>query len=76
MKKPAGGRLCVFNYNGLDDIGGIFAFIGDDLHHLVDIPFFDDFLCIGFGLKKPLDYSVFSASAGALLLAVFPDHGA
>lgn len=31
-------------------------------------------MTISLGLKKPLDYSVFSASAGALLLAVFPDH--
>jgi hypothetical protein len=29
-------------------------------------------MAISLGLKKPLDYSVFSASAGALLLAVFP----
>jgi hypothetical protein len=29
-------------------------------------------MTISLGLKKPLDYSVFSASAGALLLAVFP----
>jgi hypothetical protein len=33
-------------------------------------------MAISLGLKKPLDYSVFSASAGALLLAVFPDHHA
>lgn len=31
-------------------------------------------MTISLGLKKPLDYSVFSASAGALLLAVFPDR--
>ncbi|WP_263368031.1 DoxX protein [Edaphobacter bradus] len=31
-------------------------------------------MAISLGLKKPLDYSVFSASAGALLLAVFPDR--
>jgi hypothetical protein len=31
-------------------------------------------MTISLGLKKPVDYSVFSASAGALLLAVFPDR--
>ena len=31
-------------------------------------------MTISLGLKKPLDYSVFSASAGALLLAFFPDR--
>jgi len=29
-------------------------------------------MAISFGIKSPLDYSVFSASAAALLLAVFP----
>jgi uncharacterized membrane protein YphA (DoxX/SURF4 family) len=29
-------------------------------------------MAISFGLKSPLDYSVFSASAGALLLALYP----
>ena len=29
-------------------------------------------MAISFGLKSPLDYSVFSASAGALLLAMYP----
>jgi hypothetical protein len=28
-------------------------------------------MAISFGIKSPLDYSVFSASAGALLLALF-----
>ena len=31
-------------------------------------------MAISFGLKSPLDYSVFSASAGALLLALYPTH--
>jgi putative oxidoreductase len=30
-------------------------------------------MAISFGLKSPLDYSVFSASAAALLLAVWPE---
>ena len=29
-------------------------------------------MAISFGIKSPLDYSVFSASAGALLLALYP----
>ncbi|HTH53790.1 MAG TPA: hypothetical protein VL495_07560 [Edaphobacter sp.] len=29
-------------------------------------------MSLSLGLKKPLDYSVFSASAGALLLALYP----
>jgi putative oxidoreductase len=29
-------------------------------------------MAISFGIKEPLDYSVFSASAGALLLAFYP----
>jgi uncharacterized membrane protein YphA (DoxX/SURF4 family) len=29
-------------------------------------------MAISFGLKSPLDYSVFSASAGAMLLALYP----
>jgi putative oxidoreductase len=28
-------------------------------------------MAISFGIKSPLDYSVFSASAGALLLSLF-----
>jgi len=31
-------------------------------------------MAISFGLKSPMDYSVFSASAGALLLASRPRH--
>jgi putative oxidoreductase len=31
-------------------------------------------MAISFGLKSPLDYSVFSASAGALLLALFTNR--
>jgi putative oxidoreductase len=31
-------------------------------------------MAISFGLKSPLDYSVFSASAGALLLALYDTH--
>jgi putative oxidoreductase len=31
-------------------------------------------MAISFGIKSPLDYSVFSASAAALLLALHPDH--
>jgi putative oxidoreductase len=31
-------------------------------------------MAISFGVKSPLDYSVFSASAGALLLAGAPTH--
>jgi uncharacterized membrane protein YphA (DoxX/SURF4 family) len=31
-------------------------------------------MAISFGIKSPLDYSVFSASAGALLLAASPLH--
>ncbi len=31
-------------------------------------------MAISFGLKSPLDYSVFSASAGALLLALYPSR--
>ncbi len=31
-------------------------------------------MAISFGIKSPLDYSVFSACAGALLLAVRPDR--
>jgi uncharacterized membrane protein YphA (DoxX/SURF4 family) len=30
-------------------------------------------MAISYGLKEPMDYSVFSASAGALLLALLPD---
>ena len=30
-------------------------------------------MAISYGLKEPMDYSVFSASAGALLLALVPD---
>src|SRR5262249_39758266 len=33
-------------------------------------------MTISFGIKKPLDYSVFSASAGALLFALFQDRKA
>jgi putative oxidoreductase len=29
-------------------------------------------MAVSFGVKSPLDYSVFSASAGALLLSLFP----
>lgn len=29
-------------------------------------------MAISFGIKSPLDYSVFSASAGALLLSLYP----
>jgi putative oxidoreductase len=29
-------------------------------------------MAISFGIKSPLDYSVFSASAGALLLSIYP----
>jgi uncharacterized membrane protein YphA (DoxX/SURF4 family) len=32
-------------------------------------------MAISFGVKSPLDYSVFSASAGALLLALRAPHG-
>jgi putative oxidoreductase len=32
-------------------------------------------MAISFGLKSPLDYSVFSASAGALLLALYQSEG-
>jgi putative oxidoreductase len=31
-------------------------------------------MAISLGMKSPLDYSVFSASAGALLLALYPDR--
>jgi uncharacterized membrane protein YphA (DoxX/SURF4 family) len=31
-------------------------------------------MAISFGIKSPLDYSVFSASAGALLLALYQSH--
>jgi uncharacterized membrane protein YphA (DoxX/SURF4 family) len=31
-------------------------------------------MAISFGIKKPLDYSVFSASAGALLLSLFQNR--
>lgn len=31
-------------------------------------------MAISFGIKSPLDYSVFSASAGALLLALYPNQ--
>jgi putative oxidoreductase len=31
-------------------------------------------MAISLGIKSPLDYSVFSASAGALLLALYPDR--
>ena len=33
---------------------------------------FGSAMAISFGVKEPLDYSVFSASAAALLLAVYP----
>jgi putative oxidoreductase len=33
-------------------------------------------MAISFGIKSPLDYSVFSASAAALLLAIFQDRQA
>lgn len=33
--------------------------------------FFGTAMAISFGIKSPMDYSVFSASAGALLLAVY-----
>jgi uncharacterized membrane protein YphA (DoxX/SURF4 family) len=33
-------------------------------------------MAISFGIKSPLDYSVFSASAAALLLAMFQDRQA
>jgi putative oxidoreductase len=33
-------------------------------------------MAISFGIKSPLDYSVFSASAGALVLALYQDHKA
>lgn len=32
-------------------------------------------LAISIGIKNPLDYSVFSASAGALLLALYHTRG-
>jgi hypothetical protein len=35
---------------------------------------FGSAMAISFGLKSPLDYSVFSASACALLLAMYPDR--
>jgi len=31
-------------------------------------------MAISFGIKSPLDYSVFSASAGALVLALYQDR--
>jgi hypothetical protein len=31
-------------------------------------------MAISFGIKSPLDYSVFSASAGAVLLALSVSH--
>jgi putative oxidoreductase len=31
-------------------------------------------MAISFGIKSPLDYSVFSASAGAVLLALYSDR--
>ena len=31
-------------------------------------------MAISFGIKSPLDYSVFSASAGALMLALYQNH--
>lgn len=33
-------------------------------------------MAVSFGIKSPLDYSVFSASAAALLLALHPEPGA
>jgi uncharacterized membrane protein YphA (DoxX/SURF4 family) len=33
-------------------------------------------MAISFGIKSPLDYSVFSASAGAVLLALYSDRKA
>jgi hypothetical protein len=38
------------------------------------LAFFGTTMTITAGIKSPLDYSVFSASACALLLAVYPDH--
>jgi putative oxidoreductase len=32
-------------------------------------------MAISFGVKSPLDYSVFSASAGALLLGLYQNRG-
>jgi len=31
-------------------------------------------MAISFGIKSPMDYSVFSASAGAVLLALYQDR--
>src|SRR5580704_9346102 len=50
--------LCIFNYDGLDHVSGIFAFVGNDFHHLVDLAFLYDFLRIGFGLEQPLDRKI------------------
>jgi putative oxidoreductase len=36
--------------------------------------FFGTAMAISFGIKSPMDYSVFSASAGALLLALFQNR--
>jgi hypothetical protein len=33
-------------------------------------------MAISFGIKSPMDYSVFSASAGAVLLALYQDRAA
>lgn len=43
--------LSVFNYDGFDNVGSIFTFVGNDLHNLVDLPFLNDFFCIRLGFE-------------------------
>ena len=43
--------LSVLNYDGLDYVTGIFTFIGNDFHYLVNLSFFNYFFCVGFGGK-------------------------
>ena len=44
-------QLCVFDDDGFDYICGVFAFIGNDFHYLVNLSFLDHLFCIRFGFK-------------------------
>ena len=72
--RGSGRLLRVFNNNRFDHIRGILAFISHDLHHLVDIPLFDDLLGVRLCLEQPLDAHI-EDIIGLILYAVDPHQG-
>src|SRR5882757_2565610 len=48
----------IFNNDGLYDIGRILTFVSHDLHHLVDLPFFDHLFRVGLRLEKAFDAEI------------------